>query len=1036
MNSDGTKFIVGANLEDPTGANLQRGAAYVFTYSSGSWDTGARLVAWDPEDGDQFGHSVAMSSDGTKVIVGAHREDTGGSDNGAVYIFTYDSSSSSWGTGSKLQAIPSYNTGSADNQFGYSVAMNSNGTKIIVGARYEDSDAGASVNTNAGNSGAAFIYTYDGSNWGSGVRIKASDAESSDYFGTSVAMNSDGTTVIVGAPDEDTTYATAGAAYIYTYNGSTWPQQQKIQCANNVNGDKKFGQSVDVSGDGNKFIVGAYWEDTSGGDAGSAYIYTYDGSTWGNLGSSEAQLANPSLTSPSSDHFGWSVAMSSDGTKVIMGARYAEPSSAGAAYIYTYSNSSWGTGVDITASDKFTGDYFGSSVAMNSDGSRVIIAAENEDGDGGTDRGAAYFYQFDKITDSGFVFDASTQVFTATGTGIIPGSTVQLEGADGTLYSVFNTTPPNAAGSQVTFKMGSGEVSEFPPSAMSTNTSITGYTASGSGNYNSSAWRAFDDVVSVNEYWPAGNGTLAGGYSTSSPYLAQSSTATTSGHVGHWLQLQIPSAVILTRAVIGTTSSGFQHGQFVILGSNDGTNWTLLHAGTGTTLSTDVTTLSAGLREAFSYFRVVIKSKTSSTQNYNIELNNVQFFGPPSGSWVVSNQPYKVKVNSTSGLTGTSTAAIGFAVGWTTAANLNFVISKTTTHTLVGTDGGGGTNRTFSISPLSAVQALPSGLQPVTAGGVITGQIAADQLNIITPVTFRLTDNGSGLFTDRVIKIVGTTALYPFTSPFTFTNAGATGRTGPTLTELTTGLNGYTPTWTDNTNYLNVTAGIQEWTVPKTGSYTIEVFGAEGGQYTSAANTTAAGARMKGTFSLTESAVLKILVGQQGGSDTSKAGGGGGTFVATSANVPMIVAGGGGGAGLSNNPRAGKSAPTSLTGTTGSGTSAQSGASGYASTSTNNSGYGQTGGGFYTSSVTDLLYGISTNAQGFIQGGEGSQSIYGDTGGFGGGGGGGSNGGGGGGGWSGGGNGGGSGGSYNNGTSQSNSAGANTGHGYVIITQL
>ena len=503
------------------------------------------------------------------------------------------------------------------------------------------------------------------------------------------------------------------------------------------------------------------------------------------------------------------------------------------------------------------------------------------------------------------IFDASTQVFTATGTGIVSGSTVQLEGADGSLYSVVDATAPNAAGTQVTFKMGGSEVVEFPPSGMSTNTSITGYVASSSesssGSYNYLAWKAFDDVVSTGDYWPGYGGNADVGYSTSSPFLAGSSAPSTGQHNGHWLQLQIPSPVILSRAVIGTTSSGYQHGQFVILGSNNGTNWTLLHAGTGTTLSTNVTTLSEGVTTTFTYFRVVIKSKTSSTSGYNIELNNVQFFGK-TGSWDLAQQPYKVRINSTSGLIGTSTAQIAFPVVWTTAAGtaLNFDISGSVTQTLVGTDGGGGTNRTFSLAPGS--NALPSGLT-LTESGVISGIIAAEGT---TSVTFRLTDNGSGLFTDRAINIMGTDGHYTFYT-HTFTPAGATGRGGPTLTEARNAYSISVPPspatpWDEDTNLFNILStekGIQRWTVPKTGSYTIDAYGARGCFDPSAVS--GKGARIKGTFNLTKNQVIKIAVGQEGwmgsGAMRNRPGGGGGTFVWIDdpPNNPLIVAGGGGG---------------------------------------------------------------------------------------------------------------------------------------------
>ena len=255
--------------------------------------------------------------------------------------------------------------------------------------------------------------------------------------------------------------------------------------------------------------------------------------------------------------------------------------------------------------------------------------------------------------------DTATQVFTVTGTGIGIGSTVQLEGANGSLYSVVDATPPNAAGTQVTFKMGSftGVSSEFPPSAMTSDTSIEGYTVSS--DYPQNPYLAFND--STSDWWYSG--TQA--YLTNSPFLASSSVGVTqdisgTSHRGHWIQLQIPSSVILTRTILGNPNEDRAYGQFVILGSNDGTYWTLLHSGNGVvnTQSTDVTTLSAGSAEAFSYFRIVITSKRGGNGNGQIQINNIQFFGGNGASWDLAQRPYKVKITGGSGLATTSTQTI------------------------------------------------------------------------------------------------------------------------------------------------------------------------------------------------------------------------------------------------------------------------------------------------------------------------------------------------------------------------------------------
>jgi len=86
ISSDGNTAIVGAINEDGTGGNND-GAAYVFTRSGSVWTQQQKLTASDAEDNDQFGWSVAVSSNGTTAIVGAYVEGGGGTNRGAAYIF-------------------------------------------------------------------------------------------------------------------------------------------------------------------------------------------------------------------------------------------------------------------------------------------------------------------------------------------------------------------------------------------------------------------------------------------------------------------------------------------------------------------------------------------------------------------------------------------------------------------------------------------------------------------------------------------------------------------------------------------------------------------------------------------------------------------------------------------------------------------------------------------------------------------------------------------------------------------------------------
>ncbi len=274
---------------------------------------------------------------------------------------------------------------------------------------------------------------------------------------------------------------------------------------------------------------------------------------------------------------------------------------------------------------------------------------------------------------------------------------------------------------------------------------------------------------------------------------------------------------------------------------------------------------------------------------------------------------------------------------------------------------------------------------------------------------------------------------------YNFTTCGATGISGPSQGNCDSTYSG-----TTLEGLVTVDAGIQNWTVPNTGIYTIEAVGAGGGSATSYTSYPGRGALINGTFSLTAGQVIQILVGQRGVNGTIEGGGGGGTFVVLDDNDPLIVAGGGAGTyGSDSNRATYADASNESSGRAGEGTS--TGGTGGNGGSAGASGNGASGGGGLTGNGGD---GTSTSSYGlsFTDGGTGGAACSSGTagaGGFGGGGGSehcyyGSAGGGGG--YSGGGGGGtssasgGGGGSINNGTDQTNIAGDNSGNGYVSIT--
>jgi hypothetical protein len=396
MSADGTYAIVSAVGEDGGAGNpiTGAGAAYIFSRSGSSWTEQAILRASDAQTSDAFGWNVSISSDGSYAIVGAQTEDAGGNNAGAAYV--YVRSGSTWTQQAKLTASDAQ----ANDRFGISVSMSSDGTYAIIAAYGEDGGAGDPI----ADAGAVYVFTRSGSTWTQQAKITASDAQAYDAFGISVSMSSDGTYAIVGSYNEaggaGDPLSGAGSAYIFTRSGSSWTQQAILR-ASDAQVNDFFGVKVSMSSDGSYVIVGAHQEDGGAGDplsaAGAAYIFTRSGSTWTEqaiLRASDAQV---------NDYFGGnSVSINSDGTYAIVSTASEDGGAgdpitdAGAAYLFKRTGSSWTQVRKLTASDAQANDNFGQSASISGDGSYAIVCARFEDGGAGdpiSDTGAAYIYK-------------------------------------------------------------------------------------------------------------------------------------------------------------------------------------------------------------------------------------------------------------------------------------------------------------------------------------------------------------------------------------------------------------------------------------------------------------------------------------------------------------------------------------------------------------------------------------------------------------------------------------------------------------------
>lgn len=265
----------------------------------------------------------------------------------------------------------------AGDQFGSSVDIF--GNLAIVGSPYAD--------TTAADSGAAYLFRRDGSEWSLVQELTPADGAEKDRFGTAVAI--DGTTLVVTAPRDDDLGRNSGAAYVFEFDPDSkqFLQQRKLVDPNGRSKDL-FGESVAI--DGSTIVVGARLDDGGGTNSGSAFVFRRNRGGTDNWGLRKKLKASDVAAFT---QFGSSVAISGD--LVVVGARRDDGigTNAGAAYVFDRfegGSNRYGEVRKLAVGQER--DEFGTSVAIS--GSTVVVGSPGND-DLGRNAGAGYFFEQD-----------------------------------------------------------------------------------------------------------------------------------------------------------------------------------------------------------------------------------------------------------------------------------------------------------------------------------------------------------------------------------------------------------------------------------------------------------------------------------------------------------------------------------------------------------------------------------------------------------------------------------------------------------------
>jgi Flp pilus assembly pilin Flp len=244
-------------------------------------------------------------------------------------------------------------------QSGYKVSISASGATVAISSM-NNNETGFSA-------GHVRVYQYSNNAW---TQIGADiDGEAmNDQSGMSVSLDSNGTTVAIGAPGNSGNGAQSGHVRVYRNIAGTW-----TKLGADIDGEAQAdlsGTSVTLSSDGTVVAIGAPYNDGGGNSAGQVRVYQYSSSTWTKIG---ADIDG----SAASDQAGTSVAISSDGTIVAIGApqnNWMGPAYTGYVKLFKSINGTWtliGQKIDGEAAN----DASGSSVSISANGTILGIGA-------------------------------------------------------------------------------------------------------------------------------------------------------------------------------------------------------------------------------------------------------------------------------------------------------------------------------------------------------------------------------------------------------------------------------------------------------------------------------------------------------------------------------------------------------------------------------------------------------------------------------------------------------------------------------------
>ncbi len=361
VSSDGNTVVIGAENYTYTNASnftYKPGAVTVHKYDGIRWSS-TRIIPGNATEGDKFGASVAVSSDGNRIIVGSPGRESG---SGCIYYYQFES-------GSWVDIGRIYGSGSS--YFGGSVAVSGDGLYAAAGAIHANSDKGE-----------VSLFSLSNTSITLGQNFTASDGLINDRFGCSVSVNNDASVIVVGAENKKVgVFTNAGQVYVFRKTGISYTETKLSPSSSYYN--NYFGCSVSASSNGNVICAG---EKGSDSQKGSAVVFVY----------TTAYVSYPvsDAAGMSGDQFGFSIAVSGDGNAVLTGSPYSDNGSLNSGKLcrFEFNGTSYVKTNDYSCSDSTIHKHLGLSAALNFNGS-VQVSGAVQDFYGSKQCGTSYVFR-------------------------------------------------------------------------------------------------------------------------------------------------------------------------------------------------------------------------------------------------------------------------------------------------------------------------------------------------------------------------------------------------------------------------------------------------------------------------------------------------------------------------------------------------------------------------------------------------------------------------------------------------------------------